>query len=138
MIESPPEPEVRFGKKRDKKWSGYKAQVTETCDDQYPHLFVDLEPSGAADHDSLELTPIQKRLAKRTVLPAEQYVDQGDLSAEHIFTSREAGILLMGKLLANTHPQKPFQQEQFHIDEATQQTICPTGQTSSSWHETKK
>ena len=138
VIESPHEPEARFGKKREKKWRGYKAQITETCDDQLPHLFVDLEPSGAADHDSLALPAIQQRLAKRAMLPAEQYVDQGYLSAEHIYTSRAAGIALMGKPLADNSSSLPFQQAQFHIDETTQQAICPAGKTSSAWSETQK
>jgi len=138
VIESPHEPEARYGKKREKKWSGYKAQITETCDDQLPHLFVDLEPSGAADHDSLALPGIQQRLVERAMQPAEQYVDQGYISAERIYTSAAAGIALMGKPLADTRSSQPFQQAQFHIDEATQQATCPAGKTSSAWSETQK
>lgn len=138
VIESPHEPEARFGKKRDMKWKGYKAQVTETCDDQLPHVIVDLEPDGAADHDSQALPAIQQRMAERGIRPVEQYVDQGYISGEHIFNSQQAGITLMGKALADTHPQRPFHQEHFHIDEAAQQAICPAGQASISWKATQQ
>jgi transposase len=138
MIESPHEPEVRFGKKRDKKWRGYKVQVTETCNEGLPNLIVDLEPSGAAGHDSRELTAIQERLAERVLSPEEQYVDQGYVSGELIRSSQADGIRLMGKPPADTHPYKSFRQEQFRIDELAQQAICPAGQSSSSWHETHR
>lgn len=71
VIESPHEPEARYGQKRGKDWLGYKAQVSETCQDDQPHLIIDLEPSGALDNDSPELPHIQARLQAQGLLPAE-------------------------------------------------------------------
>lgn len=35
-IESPDEPDARYGAKRERHWVGYKVHVTETCDDEAP------------------------------------------------------------------------------------------------------
>lgn len=137
IIDSPHEPEARYGKKRDKEWNGHKAQVTETCDEQLPHMIIDLEPSGGADHDSPELPSIQKRLADRGIKPAEQYVDQGYVSGEHIYSSQKAGTTLMGKPLADTHSGL-FRQNAFEIDETAQKAMCPNGKMNSGWSETSK
>lgn len=138
VIESPHESEARFGKKRDKKWTGYKAQVTETCDDELPHLIIDLEPNGGAEHDSQALAGIQQRLIQREIPPGEQYVDQSYVSGELIHQSQKAGITLMGKPLADTHPQAPFRQAHFQIHPAARQAICPAGQASTGWAETQQ
>lgn len=136
VIESPNEPEVRYGKKRDKKWDGYKAQVSETCDVAYPHLIIDLEPSQAPSHDSNELDAIQQRILARGVHPAEQNVDQGYTSAENIYTSRQKNIELLGKPLADTHAHAAFRQDQFQINELTHTPTCPNQHTCGSWTET--
>lgn len=135
VVESPHEPEARYGKKRGKAWLGYKAQVTETCDDDHPHLIVDLEPTGALDNDSPELPHIQARLQARALLPAEQYVDQGYMSASHLVASQRQGLDLVGVPLADTQGPPGFRQVDFQIDEAAQQATCPNGQTSRMWSE---
>ena len=135
VIENPHEPEARYGKKRGKTWLGYKAQVTETCDDEQPHLIVDLEPTGALDNDSPELPKIQARLAEQGVLPAEQYVDQGYMSAQHLVESQQQGIDLVGVPLADTQGPSGFRQTDFQIDEAAKQATCPAGQKSRVWSE---
>lgn len=38
IIESPYEREARFATKRGMHWVGYKVHITETCDDEHPHL----------------------------------------------------------------------------------------------------
>lgn len=135
IIESPHEPEARFGKKRDMKWSGYKAQITETCDPDRPHLIIDLEPTQAQANDNPQLSAIQQRLSDHQVVPAEQYVDQGYISAKHLADSRKQGIKLMGIPQDNTHPAEQFRQDQFTIDETAQQAICPAGQKNTGWRE---
>jgi transposase len=135
VIESPHEPEARRGKKRDKTWLGYKAQVTETCDEDRPHLVVDLAPTGATENDAPVLAAIQARLTQQEILPGEQYVDQGYMSALNVVSSTEQGIELVGKFQADSHPRPGFQQADFQIDEAVQQVTCPADHTSISWRE---
>lgn len=133
VIESPHEPEARFGKKRGQGWKGYKVQVTETCDKERPALVVDLEPTGALDNDSPELPHIQRRLAEQELLPREHYVDQGYMSGKHLVKSADQGINLMGVPLSDTQGPDGFRQTDFEIDTEAQQAICPAGQTSNVW-----
>jgi len=133
VIESPHETEARYATKRGQGWIGYKIQVTESCDDDRPHLVVDLEPTAALDNDSPELAHIQARLQKQGTTPSEQYVDQGYMSGKNLVNSAELGICLMGIPLSDTRRPEGFRQADFCIDEEKQQAICPAGQTSSVW-----
>ena len=47
LINSPYDPEALFAQKRETKWIGYKVQMTETCDDEYPHIITHLETVAA-------------------------------------------------------------------------------------------
>lgn len=135
IIESPHEPEARFGSKRGKGWIGYKVQVTETCDTDQPHLIVDIEPTGATANDSPELPKIQARLKERDVLPSEQQVDQGYMSGQRMAQSADLGINLMGVPLDDTQGPDGFRQDDFKMDEAAQHATCPAGHTSVVWSE---
>ena len=50
LIISPYDPEARCGGKRDLTWLGYKAHLTETCDDDQPHLITHVETTPRLDH----------------------------------------------------------------------------------------
>ena len=43
-FDSPYDPDARFGNKRSTTWSGYKAHLTGTCDEDRPHLVVAAAP----------------------------------------------------------------------------------------------
>jgi transposase len=133
VIETPHEREARYAMKRGQGWTGYKVQVTETCDDDGPHLIVDLEVTGALDNDAPELPNIQARLEKQDTLPAEQQVDQGYMSGKNLVHSAQLGIDLLGKPLKDTQGPPGFRQTDFHIDEVAQQATCPTGKHSRVW-----
>lgn len=137
VIETPHEVEARRATKRGRSWIGYKMQVTETCDEDKPHLIVDLEPTGALDNDSPELPNIQARLQAQDTLPSEQQVDQGYMSGEYLVKSAKLGINLMGVPLDDTQAPAGFQQNDFRIDPEHQQATCPAGQTSRVWSEKK-
>lgn len=133
VIETPHEVEARWGRKRDKLWLGYKAQVTETCDEGRPRLITDLEVTEATDNDNVELSAIQDRLAAQETLPGEQQVDKGYVSGENLAKSAEKGIELVGIPSADATSPEGFRQADFHIDRANQQAICPAGETSAVW-----
>jgi len=135
VIESPHESEARYATKRGQGWIGYKVQVTESCDDDQPHLIVDLEPTGALANDSPELPNIQARLQRQGTLPGEQQVDQGYMSGENLVQSAERGINLLGIPLADTQGPQGFQQSDFHIDTGAQEAICPARHRSTVWSE---
>ena len=133
VIESPHEPQVRYGTKRGKGWLGYKGQVTESCDKEYPHLLVDLEPTGALDNDSPELPKIQARLEAQGTMPGEQYVDQAYVSGELLVRSAAQGITLMGVPPADTQGPEGFRQTDFDIVEQEQKVTCPVGKRNQVW-----
>ncbi|MBM4432306.1 MAG: transposase, partial [Chloroflexi bacterium] len=133
VIETPHEREARCATKRGQTWTGYKAQVTETCDDDRPRFIVDLEVTGALDNDSPQLNQIQARLQQQGTLPSEQQVDQGYMSAENLVQSAQLGINLMGMPLDDTRGAPGFRQSDFRIDPAAQTAICPAGHKSSVW-----
>jgi len=135
VIESPHEPQARRGQKRGQSWTGYKVQLSETCDPDQPHLVVDLEPTGALANDAPQLAPIRERLQARGIVPAEQYIDQGYMSAAELVRSAQAGICLMGRPLEDTQGPPGFRQGEFAIDETAQTARCPAGQTSQVWSE---
>lgn len=133
VIESPHETEARRGVKRGQGWTGYKAQVTETCDEDQPRLIVDLEPTAALANDSPQLGQIQSRLQAQDTLPGEQYVDQGYMSGKGIADSSELGIDLVGVPLADTQAAEGFRQADFDIDEAARIAVCPAGEIACTW-----
>ena len=64
-LESPYETEARYGAKGDMSWIGYQAHITETCDDDRPHLLTQVHTTIAAEADIEQLTFIQKGLAEK-------------------------------------------------------------------------
>jgi len=135
VIESPHETEARRGVKRDKAWTGYKTQVTETCDEGLPHLISDLDVTLATAHDGQELDKIQARLEAQDTLPSSQYADQIYISGKNIAESRKRGIDLKGKALADTSGPKGFRQTDFQIDEVKREAVCPAGEKATVWGE---
>jgi transposase len=135
VIESPHEPDARYASKRGQGWIGYRVQVTESCDDKWPHLIVDLAATSAPANDAPQLPQIQQRLRQQGTLPSEQQVDQGYMSGQHLVQSAQLGIELVGPLPQDTHVRPGFRQADFEIDEAAQQATCPQGQRSRLWCE---
>jgi hypothetical protein len=78
--ESPDEPEARFATKRQLQWVGYKAHLTETGDEELPHLVTQVTTTSAPATSApatavAQLTGIQEALAARLLLPSEHLVD---------------------------------------------------------------
>jgi transposase len=140
LIRSPYDRDARYSKKRDTEWTGYKVHLTETCDDELPHLLTDVTtmPAPTADYDVLP--SIQDHLADRQVTPSEQLVDAGYVSAAHLITSRtEHGIDLLGPVANDPSWQAAagngFATAQFVLDWEGKQARCPAGQLSVGWRE---
>ncbi|HEY7123494.1 MAG TPA: IS1182 family transposase [Ktedonobacterales bacterium] len=138
-IRSPYDSEVRYGKKRDFDWVGYKVHLTECCDDNLPHLITQVETVPAIEQDHHALAPIQADLAAKDLLPTQQLVDAGYVSAKRILHSRDVHAI---DLIGPVHSDPSWQARtpgavdvaQFHIDWEGHQATCPQGQRSSTWH----
>lgn len=75
LIHSPYDVDARFSTKRDVLWAGYKAHLTETCDDDLPHLITHVETTPATTYDGAVTEIIHRRLSAKGLLPQEHIVD---------------------------------------------------------------
>jgi transposase len=98
-IESPYEPEARYGAKRETTWVGYKVHLTESCDDDLPHLLTEVQTTIAPAADVEQLASIQDALTRSELLPSEHLVDAGYVRAANLVSSRtEHRINLVGPI----------------------------------------
>jgi transposase len=139
FIQSPHDPEARFRTKRETKWTGYMAHLTETCDDEAPHLVVNVETTPATTGDA-DMTPvIHTHLADKDLLPGKHYADTAYQSAANLVTSSRQGIDLIGPAPVDTswqaRRQTGFDIASIDIDWDAQVVICPAGKRSCTWRE---
>lgn len=97
VICSPYDTEARFSKKRETSWTGYKVHLTETCEQDTPHLVTNVETVAATSADLTLTTTIHEHLAKRDLTPSEHIVDAGSMSADNLVASSKAQIDLIGR-----------------------------------------
>jgi len=130
-IQTPHDPEARYSKKGTQAWIGYKVQLTETDDDDLPHLITDIATTNSVETDFTALAPLQVRLAERQVLPSEQMVDGGYVSETNLAESDQRGIDLVGPAPEDTTPQARMPAglsvTHFQIDVQAGMAICPGG-----------
>lgn len=143
MISSPHDPEARYSYKRTTTWIGYKAQVTETCDPDTPHLITHVQTTPATTPDREQLPSIHQALAAKGLLPAEHLVDAGYPDAEILVSSQtEHGIEVLGPVPPDTawqaQVEDAFDVSCFAIDWERQQATCPTGKVSRRWSANQK
>ena len=142
QIVSPYEDEARYAIRRATSWVGYKVHVTETCDDELPHLITDVGTTIAPASDVDQLVPIQERLASRQFPPAEHLVDTGYMRTSNLVASqREHQIDLVGPMYDDRQWQakdpEGFDLAQFQIDWEAHTVTCPNGQRSTGWSESR-
>jgi transposase len=82
LIHSPDDLEARDSLKRGMAWIGYKRHVTETCDDDTPHVITPVETTLATTPDEQMLDTIHAALAEHALLPQHHLVDCGDTDEE--------------------------------------------------------
>lgn len=138
QIVSPYEAEARYATKRAMSWVGYKTHLTETCDDDLPHLLTDVATTIAPASDVEQLSPIQDHLATADLLPAEHLVDTGYVRTRNLLASqRDHQIELIGPIYEDRAWQAKadagFALAQFQIDWEAQVVTCPQGHTSVRW-----
>lgn len=138
VINSPHDPEVRYGDKGSRNWVGYKLQVTETADPGAARFITDIAVTSTVEQDNESLTKLQPRLVERQVVPAQQYVDLGYMSGSNLARSLEQGIDLRGFVREGNVSKRPeFRLGQFDIDLAQRRAICPARRHSVKWANAK-
>ena len=119
-------------------WAGYKVHLTETCDEDLPHLITHVETTPATTYDGAVTETIHTALEAKALLPEEHIVDSGYLDAEVLVSAEHhQKITLIGPVAADTSWQARdehcFDKSQFSIDWQEQQVRCPQGKTSRYW-----
>ena len=138
FLGSPYDGEAHYAKKRSTSWMGYKVHLSETCDEDNPHLITHVETTTAPIVDG-ECTPsIHKALQAKELLPSVHLVDTGYVYAQWLISSRqEYEVDLLGPTRSNYHWQTQaaagFAASDFALDWQRQEATCPQGHTSSCW-----
>ena len=137
LISSPYDPDARYSKKRDTEWVGYKVHLTETCDEDTPHLLVNVETTPATVADSTMTGAIHLHLVGRDLVPREHIVDTSYVTSDHLVTAERMGADLLGPVLTDQSWQaradEGFGAASFVIDWDAQRATCPRGKTSAVW-----
>jgi transposase len=142
LIQSPYDPEARNRTKRTTNWTGYAVHLTETCDEERPHLITNVETTPATTADVKMTDEIHSALDKKGLLPREHLVDMAYVEAKQLVDSRQQHQV---ELYGPVHPDTSWQARTeggfdircFGIDWAAQQVTCPAGQVSKRWRVSK-
>lgn len=137
-LQSPYETDARYATKRSVAWVGYKAHLTETCDEDKPHLITHIETTRATVQDVEVVNDIHQDLDEHGCLPAQHIVDMGYSSAGLFVDSQQHYQI---DLIAPVRDDRSWQFRertgfdvaQFEIDWKNKQATCPMGKVSSSW-----
>src|SRR5215210_3042583 len=101
-LQSPYDPEAHYSTKRQMEWSGYKVHVTEACDEDAAHLVTHVMTCPAMQPDMASTAEIHERLAAKSLLPAEHFVDSAYVDAALLVGSqRDHGVSLEGPVRAH-------------------------------------
>lgn len=134
-IDSPYDPEARYSEKRGAGWVGYKVHLTETCEDDGPHVIVHVETTPAPQPDYVVVPIIHRDLAAEDMLPSEHAMDQGYMNIRHVVEAESLyGVQIVGKPMPDSSWQAKentgFDLANFVIDWDRGVVTCPMQQTS--------
>jgi transposase len=138
FISSPYDAEARYACKRTTSWVGYKVHLTESCDDERPHLITHVETTAAPVADGSAIEPIHQALEARELLPRLHIVDTAYVDAELLLSSERAyGVDLLGPTLRDRRWQakaaQGFAASDFVVDWERKKATCPAGKESIEW-----
>lgn len=138
LISSPYDPDAHMSIKRSTVWTGYKVHLTETCDEETPHLLINVETTAATTQDIEETEPIHQALAEKHLLPSVHALDTGYVDGPHLVSSsRQYGIEVLGPVIVDPSWQgqagQGFSVSDFAIDWEAHRVTCPQGNTSRKW-----
>ena len=112
--------------------------VTETCDEERPHLITHVETTPATLHEARCTEDIHQALARKKLPPGQHLADAAYVDAGILVSSREEHDI---ELIGPARPDPSWQArteggytaDQFEIDWANRKAICPEGKESSGW-----
>lgn len=137
-IRSPYDLDARNSTKRTTQWTGYKVHLTESCDEDSPHIITHVETTVATTQDITVIPSIHEALSEKKLLPQQHLVDQAYTSAQLLSSSeRDYDIDLLGPVALNVGWQAKaklgFDLSHFQIDWEQKAVYCPQGKRSYLW-----
>lgn len=138
FISSPYDLDAHLAKKRTTQWVGYKVHLTESCEEDQPHLITHVETTSGPIADG-DMTPdIHQSLSDKDLLPNQHLVDTGYLDAKLLAEAKQQyNIDLFGPTRPDYKWQaragKGFEASKFDIDWEREMVTCPEGRKSISW-----
>jgi transposase len=97
FISSPYALEAHYARKHTTQWVGDKVHLTETCEDNLPHLITNVETTIGPAADGAATPRIHAALPQRGLLPGTPIVDTGFLDAALLVESPEHyGVDVLG------------------------------------------
>src|SRR3954453_1235289 len=138
LISSPYDTDARYSTKRAVEWVGYKAHFTETCDEDRPHLIVNVGTTPATTPDDNMIGEVHESEKGRDLLLGEHLVDKGDTDSLVLVTSLSAyGVTIVGPVAEDPGWQARagtgFDKGSFAVDWDREVVTCPAGKESLSW-----
>lgn len=134
--QSPYDPQARFSSKNDGEitWVGSKAHLTETCDEDLPHLVIDVHTQAATDPDATATAAISDKLATRDLTPGTHLIDSAYPSAAALAGAAARGTTVITPLPRTGRNARvaTFGPTDFTIDHAAGTATCPAGAVSIS------
>lgn len=112
--------------------------MTETCEDDLPHLITHIETAPGPAADGAATPKIHEALEQWSLLPSTHIVDTGFLDAELLVESHtHYDVDLLGPTRLDYHWQAQagagFDAQHFQIDGDQQRATCPAGKTRIRW-----
>jgi transposase len=141
-VHTPHDTEARYAIKRTTTWTGYKAHLTETCDEdeEIPHLITHVVTTEATASDRSVLADIHAALAAKGLSPAEHLLDAGYVDSRTMVTSQqEHQIEVLGPVPGDQSWQAKeggFDVTCFVLDWEAQTMTCPQGIINEKWSRT--
>jgi transposase len=122
--------------------AGYKAHLTESCDDTLPHLVTHVETTQATEPDVNTLDAIHAGLAAKALLPARHLVDAGYPRGQNmVIARRDYQVDVLGPVYVDRGWQAQdgtgYDLRYFSIDWEARVVTCPQGQRSVRWSVTR-
>jgi len=93
-LQSPYETDARYCTKRSVAWVGYKAHLTETCDDESPNLITHVETTASTVQDVEVVDKIHSDLDQIGCLPEQHIADMGYSSGAYWSIATRSMVLI--------------------------------------------
>jgi transposase len=140
-IHTPYDIEARYSSKRETTWLGYKVHLTESCDENLPHLITHVltTPATTPDFDAPAL--IHANLATQARLPTEHLFDAGYVDCGLLVDShKQHQVDVIGPLTPDhcwqALAEDAYDVSHFMIDWEAKRVTCPQGHRSQKWSNT--